>query len=77
MRSTARTSAHGRARSWKLGSEGALKKVEQIYKEAKDNALNRDAMAEPTKMLPMGMWNRSRLRGGRVRDLGNATGDLY
>ena len=62
---------------WKLGnSDEASKKAERRFDQLKKVALNKDAMADPSKILPPGRWSRSRIRDSN-RDLGYSTGDLY
>ena len=72
-------SAHFASRvTWKLtGSKEKLATVNDNRKELKKIALNKDAMAEPTRFPPPGSWVKSRLRTGGARDLGNIAGDLY
>lgn len=72
-------SAHLASRiSWSLtGSDEKRKMTEQIRERLKKIALNKDAMADPAKILPPGSWNAARTRGRGRRDRGNITGDLY
>jgi hypothetical protein len=65
--------------AWKLGTEDKMKNAKTLRAMAKKTALNKDAMADPAKILPPGNWSRARTRGsGRGRgDRGNRTGDLY
>lgn len=58
-------------------SDDALTKATKRLERLKKLALNKDAMADPTKMLPAGRWVRSRLSNARRDDLGARTGDLY
>jgi hypothetical protein len=62
---------------WKLStSDDAQKKAERRFDKLKREALNKDAMADPSKIMPPGKWSRSRIRTSN-RDLGYTTGDLY
>lgn len=58
-------------------SDDALTKATKRLERLKKLALNKDAMADPTKMLPAGRWVRSRLSNSGRDDLGSRTGDLY
>lgn len=58
-------------------SETEIKKLTALHRDLKKIALNKDAMADPSKILPPGMWSRSRLRNTGRDDLGYRTGDLY
>jgi hypothetical protein len=58
-------------------SEEALKKAEKRTERLKKLALNKDAMADPSKVLPPGRWNRARMSNSARDDLGYRTGDLY
>lgn len=62
----------------KLASDSApLEKAQKRLERLKKLALNKDAMADPSKMLPPGRWVRSRLSNSGRDDLGTRTGDLY
>lgn len=61
------------------GSEDKWKFALGLRERAKKTALNKDAMADPSKILPPGTWSRARTRGtthGRG-DRGTTSGDLY
>ena len=63
--------------AWKLTtSDAEMKKAMIRFESLKKIALNKDAMADPSKTLPPGAWSRSRIRSTN-RDLGYTTGDLY
>jgi len=58
-------------------SNDEIKKLMALHGELKKIALNKDAMADPSKILPPGAWSRARLRNTGRDDLGYRTGDLY
>lgn len=58
-------------------SDTEIKKLMALHRDLKKIALSRDAMADPTKILPPGSWNKARLRNVGNDDLGYRTGDLY
>lgn len=58
-------------------SEDKLKTATAIREKRKREALNRDAMSDPTKFPPTGSWNRARQRNFGRGDRGTRTGDLY
>lgn len=57
-------------------SEERRKKAEEAMEKFKKEALNKDAMANPTKFPAPGNWVRSRT-GSRSHERGNQTGNLY
>jgi len=58
-------------------SEEAMSKATKRLERLKKLALSRDAMADPSKVLPPGRWNKARLSNSARNDLGYRTGDLY
>ncbi|MEK9755347.1 MAG: hypothetical protein VW338_19325 [Rhodospirillaceae bacterium] len=63
--------------AWKLTtSDDEMKKATIRFEQLKKIALNKDAMGDPSKIMPPGRWARARIRTSN-RDLGNLTGDLY
>jgi hypothetical protein len=58
-------------------SEESLKKATIRLERLKKLALNKDAMASPSKVLPPGRWSRARLSNTGRDDLGTISGDLY
>lgn len=59
------------------GSTDGVKRLQDLHDSLKKIALNKDAMADPSKRLPPGTWSRARLRNTGRDDLGYRTGDLY
>jgi hypothetical protein len=56
--------------------EDTVKDIDKAVKEAKREAKNRNAMADPTQFPAQGSWTRSRQRFLNRRDGGNTSGNL-
>ena len=58
-------------------SDAEMTKADKRLERLKKLALNKDAMADPSKILPPGQWSRARISNSGRTDLGTRSGDLY
>ncbi len=56
--------------------DAAIKDIDNAVKEAKHQAKNRNAMADPTQFPAQGSWTRARQRFLNRRDGGNTSGNI-